>query len=181
MRPTIHRARLFALASLLVAFSSLCSGQSFSFVGLAWGDPYETVNQKLVAAGFSKMLELVIQQSEPANAAKVRLFEGGQLLRQPARGAAFFANNRLIGIKVDIKAEPKGLESLYDNVLSILKSRYGRPNIGFTNLQSEWGSSDLESLTLSTVPKDNEVVALYKSREWKTIDQDGKKRESAKF
>jgi len=181
MKSLAHCAKLFATLVLLTTLNSVCHAQPFSFVGLKWGEPYDTVNRKLVAAGFSKMLELDIQQDEPVNAPKVRLFEGGQLLRQPARGAIYFSNNKLMGVQVYLKAQPDGLKELYAEVLSSLNLRYGRPNEGVSNPQADWGGKEIESVSLYASPKDGEVVVFYKSREWKVLEQQAKKSEAAKF
>lgn len=166
---------------LLGVFCGLCAAQPFSFVGLASGDSYDTINEKLVAAGFSKMMELVIQQREPINATKVRLFEGGQLVGQPARGAIVLSNNKLVGVQVSIKAEPKGIDGLFESVFTNLRARYGAPNVGFTKQEVRWGSDTVGSLVLLASPKDNEVVLHYRSQEWHLLDKAGKKREVNKF
>ena len=173
------------LGILVLMFFSLVPhshAQTYSFVGLNWGDSYETVSGKLTAAGFSPLLELVINQREPATqAVRMRMFQEGTLLGQSTRGMVWLENGRLIGVNVFIDSSHVKWEKLFDDALSILQVRYGRQNMSFPQRKADWGDSGGEALSLSYDEKLPAVSILYKSTRFGQLQVQGAKQEASKF
>lgn len=183
MRPSVRTrlASTFLLSAILGLVSiAECHAQRFSFVGLAWGDSYETVNTKLAKAGFSNLIELEIHKREPPAPVKFRLFDG-TLLGNRAEGTAWLENDRLIGVKVDLKTHGTNLDTLYRDVTANIKTKYGRENIGLSKQKAEWGADDGESLTVLAAPTRGEVSVFYKSDRWKHLEKTDKAKEASKF
>lgn len=163
-------------------FTSTVNAQPFSFVGLSWGDDYATVNKKLVSGGFSPLMELVIDQREPATqVVRMRQFQDGQLLGQPTSGVVWLENGRLIGVAVYIEARKIYWEKLYDEALSNLQNRYGRQNIGLPQKKAKWGKDDGESIELSFNEQLASISILYKSEKFSLLQRQGKTQEQSKF